>query len=63
MNRMNVQKLKAVGVAMLAGFLGCGIMLLLPGVSDSTAAIVGAAAAVATLRAVIEREGNKARRK
>ena len=46
-NKMNMQKLKAVGVAMLASFLGCGIMLILPGVGESTAAMVGAAAAVA----------------
>ena len=55
MNKMNMQKLKAVGVAMLAGFLGCGIMLILPGMSDSTAAMVGAAAAVAGWSAVMYR--------
>ena len=44
---------KAVGAAVLAGLVGCGIMLLLPGVSDSTAAIVGAAAAMAGWSAVV----------
>ena len=42
---MNIQKLMAVGAAVLAGLVGCGIMLMLPGVSDSTAAMVGAAVA------------------
>jgi hypothetical protein len=37
MNKIKTQKLKAVGAALLVGFLGCGIMLLLPGVSDSAA--------------------------
>lgn len=47
MSKMNIQKLKAAGVALLAAVVGCGIMLMLPGVSESTAAAVGAAAAVA----------------
>lgn len=36
---------KTFGAAVLAALIGCGIMLLLPGVSDSTAAMVGAAVA------------------
>lgn len=39
--------MKAFGVAVLSGLIGCGIMLMLPGISDSTAAMVGATAAVA----------------
>jgi len=54
MNRvMNMQKLKAAGVAVLAAVVGCGIMLMLPGISESTAAMVGAAAAVAGWSAVM----------
>jgi Tfp pilus assembly protein PilF len=44
---------KAFGAAVLAGLIGAGITLLLPGVSESTAAIVGAVAAVAAFSAVI----------
>lgn len=44
---------KAFGAAVLAGLVGCGIMLMIPGVSESTAAIVGAVAAVAASGAVI----------
>lgn len=34
-----MQKLKAIGTAVLAGLIGCGIMLILPGVSESTATV------------------------
>ena len=44
---------KAFGAALLAALIGCGIVLLLPGVGESTAAIVGAVAAVAAFSAVI----------
>jgi tetratricopeptide (TPR) repeat protein len=48
-----VRYVKAFGAALLAGLIGCGIMLLLPGVSESTAALVGAAAAAAVFSAAI----------
>jgi hypothetical protein len=47
MSEMNMQKLIAVGAALLAAAVGCGIMLMLPGVGESTAARVGAVAAAA----------------
>jgi hypothetical protein len=57
MNKMNVQELEAIGAAVLAGFLGCGIMLLLPSIGESTAAMVGAAAAVAGWKTVMSQHG------
>jgi transposase len=51
--RKDMQKLKAIGAAVLAGLVGCGIMLMLPGVGESTAAAVGAAAAVAGWQTVM----------
>jgi len=48
-----VRYVKAFGAALLAGLIGAGIMLLLPGVSESTAALVGAVAAVAAFGAAI----------
>ncbi len=53
MSKMNMQKLEAVGAALLAALVGCGIMLMLPGISDSTAAAVGAAAAMAGWKTVM----------
>ncbi len=44
---------KAFGAAVLVGLIGAGITLLLPGVGESTAAIVGVVATVATFSAVI----------
>lgn len=49
------QKLIALGAALLAALIGSGIMLMIPGLSDSTVAAVGAAAAVAGWSAVMYR--------
>jgi hypothetical protein len=51
------QKLIAVSVALLAAVVGCGIMLMLPGVGEPTAAMVGTAAAVAGWKTVMSRQG------
>jgi tetratricopeptide (TPR) repeat protein len=48
-----VRYVKAFGAALLAALIGCGVMLSLPGVSESTAALVGAVAAVAAFGAAI----------
>jgi|GEM_PF-5856180 len=40
---------KAVGAAVLAALIGCGIMLMLPGISESTVAAMGTATAVGRL--------------
>jgi hypothetical protein len=48
---------KAFGAAVLSGLIGCGIMLMLLGISDSTAAAVGAAAAVAGWYTVMSQHG------
>jgi hypothetical protein len=55
--RKDMQKLKAIGAALLAAVVSCGIMLMLPGISDSTAAMVGTAAAVAGWKTVMNRQG------
>ena len=44
---------KAVGAPVLAGLIGARIMLIIPSVNESTAAAVGAAAAVAGWSAVM----------
>ena len=44
---------RAFGAALLAGLVGCGLMLNFPGISDSTAATVGAVAAVAVWSAIM----------
>ena len=41
--------------AMLTAVIACGIMLMIPGIGDSTAAMVGAAAAVAGWKTVMSR--------
>jgi len=48
-----VRYVRAFGAAVLVGLVGCGIMLMIPGVSESTAAIVGAVATVVASSAVI----------
>jgi hypothetical protein len=48
-----IRHVKAFGAAVLAALICAGIVLMLPGVSESTAAIVGAAAAMAGWSAVM----------
>lgn len=44
---------RAFGAALLAGLVGCGLMLNFSGISDSTAATVGAVAAVVVWCAIV----------
>jgi hypothetical protein len=46
---------QALGVAVLTALVGYGIMRILPGISESTAAIAGAVAAVAGWMTVVQR--------
>jgi hypothetical protein len=57
MSKMSMQKLEAAGAAVLAALIGYGAMHILHGVGDSTAAMVGAAVAVAGWYEVMNRQG------